>query len=164
MPLELLQFLISLEKGFLHGLFGIFRIVSHILGDPEQLTIVSLDELLGGGNIATADRVHESQISVWRVCLRKLCAVFNRRRVHKHLVVFLKYHPVGYGPNLEPTSCINFRQAAPPKITSKAAVSSAVRTAYTEPKSSTATGSTRHPVLSSRIGLRQTISNAITSC
>jgi hypothetical protein len=40
--------------------------VSHIPGDPEQLTIVSLDELLEGGNISTPDRVHESQIIVWR--------------------------------------------------------------------------------------------------
>jgi hypothetical protein len=54
---ELLQFLISLEKGFLHGLFGIFRVLSYLLSNPEQLSIVSLHELLEGRSISASARL-----------------------------------------------------------------------------------------------------------
>lgn len=67
MPLKLVQLLISLEKCFLHGLFGIFRIMSHILGNPEQFSIVSLHELLEGRNISAPDCLNKSQIVVLSV-------------------------------------------------------------------------------------------------
>src|SRR5258708_35718079 len=79
MPVELLQFLISLEKGFLHGLFGIFRVLSYLLGNPEQLSIVSLHELLEGRNISASARLNQRRIVVWHVCLRRYTSVLCKR-------------------------------------------------------------------------------------
>ena len=61
----------SLEKGFLHRLFGLFRIMGYIFRDPEQLSIVSLHELLEGRNISAPGRLNERQIIVWHLCLRR---------------------------------------------------------------------------------------------
>src|SRR5258708_2205954 len=78
MPVELLQLLISLEKGFLHGRFGIFRVLSYLLGNPEQLNIVSLHELLEGRNISASARLNQRRIVVWHVC--RAC---NHCRFHR---------------------------------------------------------------------------------
>ncbi len=50
--LEFAEVLVSLQKGFLHGVFGVFAILGDVLGEAENFALVAADEGFEGADVA----------------------------------------------------------------------------------------------------------------
>lgn len=54
--------LVGLQEVFLDRILRIFDVVRHALSDSEQLAVVSLNELLEGGDVPAFASVDKSQV------------------------------------------------------------------------------------------------------
>jgi hypothetical protein len=76
---EFPQILKGFQERFLDRIFGVFPVTGNGLGDSEKSAVVSLYELLEGGNIPFLASVDKIQVVAWS----ELCRVCVHRRLRR---------------------------------------------------------------------------------